>query len=504
MRRARNRMHQSKARVLRASGRRSGRGSINLLIAIGIPAAIAAAGTVAILSWMGTEAEVGDVEIRLPQPGPPGTAMTPAGQPGPAAVGTAPAAAAGGVATPGSSGGAVVALPGAWPRFRGANYDNISTETTSLARSWGPGGPKQLWSVQLGEGYAGPAVLNGRVYVLDFDAAARADKLRCLALDDGRDLWSQSYPIEIKRNHGMSRTVPAVTNTHVVTLGPKADVMCADAVTGAVYWRMNLVTQFGATVPNWYVGQCPLIDGNRVILAPGGSALLAAVDLASGSVIWQTPNPRGWKMSHSSVMPVTIGGHAMYVYCASGGVVGVSARDGSLLWETPDWTVSTANVPSPVPVGGGQIFLCGGYNSGAMMLHLASTGGGFAVETMYRLKPDVFGSQQHTPILHDGHIYGVQPSKQLGCLDLDGNLKWTSGSTKRFGLGPQLMAGGMLYVLTEDGELALVEPTPAGYKELARAKVLNGHEAWGPMAIAGGRLLARDFTSMVCLDVRGS
>ncbi|MFQ5808347.1 MAG: PQQ-binding-like beta-propeller repeat protein [Armatimonadota bacterium] len=509
MERARNPTHRRKALSLRSdSGRRSGRSITSSLIAIGIPALVAAIGGVAIMLWLAAEPDVGDVEIRLPPPAPTARVSAAATEPGGASAeqpaAAVPGASAPGPAAPASSGGTVVALPGAWPRFRGANFDNISTETTALARSWGPGGPARLWSVQLGEGYAAPAVLNGRVYVLDYDRVAKADTLRCFALADGREVWSQSYPVEVKRNHGMSRTVPAVTNKHVLTLGPKCHVLCADAVTGAVYWRMDLVAQFGTKVPGWYAGQCPLIDGNRAILAPGGSALLVAVDLASGSVVWETPNPHGWQMTHSSVMPMTFDGQRMYVYCASGGVVGVSASDGSILWETPDWTVSTANVPSPVVVGDGRIFLSGGYNSGAMMLRLGKAGGKIVPEILYRLKPNVFGSQQQTPILYKDHIYGLTPNRQLTCINLDGDLLWTSGRTKRFGQGPYLIAGGMLYVLSEDGELALVEPTPAGYQELARAKILNGPEAWGPMAIAGGRLLARDFTNMVCLDVRRS
>lgn len=460
---------------------------------------VGACGLAAIVLWLRTEPKLGDIEPRLPQPPPPTgapTAPSPTDESEPATV-PAPA-------TSPSSGAAVVTIAGAWPRFRGANFDNISTETTPLARSWGPQGPKRIWSVQLGEGYAAPAVLNSRVYVLDYDQAAKADTLRCFALADGSQLWSQSYPVEVKRNHGMSRTVPAVTKDHVVTLGPKCTVMCADPVSGAVHWKMDLVAQFGTKVPNWYAGQCPLIDGSRAILAPGGKALMVAVDLASGSVVWQTPNRHGWQMTHSSIMPMTFEGQRMYVYCASGGVVGVSAKDGSILWETPEWTVSTANIPSPLPIGDGRIFLCGGYNSGALMLRLTRSGGKITPEILYRLKPTVFGSQQQTPILYKGHIYGIAPNQQLACLDLDGNLLWTSGRTKRFGLGPLLIAGGMLYVLSGDGELALVEPTPAGYQELARAKILNGPEAWGPMAIAGGRLLARDLTSMVCLDVRRS
>ncbi len=405
-------------------------------------------------------------------------------------------------AGPDAGSGGALAI-GSWSGFRGPNLDNISKETVPLARSWGAGGPPRLWQVPLGEGHAGPAVHKGRVYVLDYDQKARADVLRCLSLANGKQIWSSAYPVEVKRNHGMSRTVPAVTDKHVVTLGPKCHVMCCDANTGKVLWRKDLVKEYGTKVPTWYAGQCPLIDGSRVILAPAGSALMIAVDLASGKVLWQAPNPRKWSMTHSSIAPMSLGGKRMYVYCGSGGVAGVSS-DGKLLWDTTEWKVSTATVPTPVPIGDGRIFLCGGYNSGAMMLRLKQSGSRITPEVAFRLKVDVFGSDQQTPILYNGHLYGVvpNPAGQLACLDLSGRRLWTSGRTKTFGLGPYVMAGGLLYVLGDKGDLALVEPNPAGYKELARAKVLQGHDAWGPMAIVGGRLLARDLTTMVCLDVK--
>lgn len=516
------------ADIVASEGRRDVAG---LLIAGGIPTLVAACGVVALVLWLRAEPVVRDIQPRLPnaarengmrpeaeapanaRPSPPtpaatgGMTATPAtpvaGMPGVMAGGST----SGGGEASSASGSSVAALPGAWPGFRGANLDNVSPERGSLARSWAAGGPKRFWSVQLGEGHAGPAVLNGRVYVLDYDQVAKADKLRCLALSDGREIWAQSYPVLVKRNHGMSRTVPAVTDQHVVTLGPKCHVLCADARTGAVRWKIDLVREYGTKVPTWYAGQCPLIDGDRVILAPGGKALMIAVDLASGKVIWKAANPNGWKMTHSSIVPMTFGGEKMFVYCASGGVVGISARDGAPIWETDAWKVSTANVPTPVLVGGGRIFLCGGYKAGSMMLRLKKDGGNIRPVEEYRLKWQDFASDQQTPILYKGHIYGVRPGGQLACIDLGGKGQWDSG-TDRFGLGPYLIAGGLIYALVDrgkhGGELVLAEATPKAYRPLARAKVVEGHDAWGPMALVGGRLLLRDLTTMVCVDVSGS
>ncbi len=395
-------------------------------------------------------------------------------------------------------------LRGAWPRFRGERLDNVSVEPVPLARSWSADGPPRLWSVELGEGYAGAAVRDGRVWVLDYDASAKADALRCLSLADGREIWRYGYPVKVKRNHGQSRTVPTVSGDAVVGFGPKSHVTCLDAATGELRWQLDLVRDFGATTPPWYAGQCPLVDGDRVILAPGApDALLLAVDLRSGAVVWRTDNPQGWGMTHSSIVPATLAGRRMLTYCAKGGVVGVDPADGALLWKTTEWKIGIATVPSPVPIGDDRLFLCGGYNAGSLMLRIEREADRMVARTLWRLGPEVFGAAQQTPVLYRDHIYGVRPDGQLVCLDLDGRPVWTSGAAHTFGLGPFLVAQDLVFAMNDDGELTLARASPAGFARLAHAKVLAGAESWGPMALAGGRLLVRDLTRMVCLDVLG-
>jgi outer membrane protein assembly factor BamB len=395
------------------------------------------------------------------------------------------------------------ASQGAWTQFRGVNRDGVGRDDVALTGSWAAGQPRELWSIAVGEGYAGAAVRDGRVYLMDYDRDRQRDSLRCLSLDDGVELWRFSYPVSIKRNHGMSRTVPALESNRVVAIGPKCHVICLDANTGVLQWGVDMERQFGATVPPWYTGQCPLIDEGRVILAPGGpDALLAALDLVTGDVVWTTPNPRGWRMTHSSVMTAEFGGRKMYVYCASGGVVGVDAGDGTVLWETTEWRISIANVPSPLVLNDGRIFFSGGYNAGSLMLQLRKVNGGITGHELFRLRPAQFGATQQTPIFHQGHLYGVRPDGQFVCLNLDGNVVWSSGPEQSFGLGPFLLADGRFFVLNDSGTLSMVEATHTAFRLLGQAQVLHGREAWGPMAIAGGRLLARDLERMVCLEVR--
>jgi len=394
-------------------------------------------------------------------------------------------------------------VSGAWPRFRGARFDGIADDGVPLSRTWAEGGPERLWTAEMGEGHAGATVLEGRVYVLDYDRETSTDALRCLSLDDGAEIWRFSYPVSVKRNHGMSRTVPAVTERFVVGLGPKCHVFCLDAKTGESYWLRDMVREDGATVPPWYAGQCPLIDQGRAILAPGGKALLMAIDCASGEVLWRSPNPRGWKMTHASIMPMELAGQKMYVYCGSGGVAGVAAEDGKILWDTTDWKISIATVPSPVVLPGGKIFFSGGYNAGALMLQVEKQGDRFTTKTLFRLKAKQFGSTQQTPILYEGHLYGVrEKDKQLVCLDLEGKELWASGAANKFGLGPYLVADGLIYVLDDFGLLTMAEATPEAYKPLGQFQAFeDGHDAWGPMALVAGRLILRDLTRMTCRDV---
>jgi outer membrane protein assembly factor BamB len=182
-------------------------------------------------------------------------------------------------------------------------------------------------------------------------------------------------------------------------------------------------------------------------------------------------------------------------------VAGVSADDGTLLWETAAWKISIATVPSPLVLDGGKILLAGGYNAGSLLLQLREQGGRLVPETVWKLAPEVFGATQHTPIFHDGQVFGTRPNGQFVCLGLDGKIVWASPPGDDFGLGPFLFADGLFFVMNDAGKLSLVEDSTSRFKLLAQAQVLHGRESWGPMALAGGRLLARDFTRLVCLDV---
>lgn len=405
-------------------------------------------------------------------------------------------------------------LPGEWVQFRGADSDNIVAQSSNFVDTWRDQGPPILWSLDLGEGHAGAAVKNGRVYLIDYDEEKKADLLRCFSLEDGQEIWQRGYRVKVKRNHGMSRTVPAVTDDFVVTIGPRCHTMCVDAETGDFIWGLDLEKDYGTTTPFWYTGQCPFVDDTTVVLAPAGSNLMIGVGLASGNILWEVPNPNGWEMSHVSVMPMTLNGKRMYVYSAVGGMVAVSAETedvGTILWETTLWTHSVL-APSPLITEDGRIFLTAGYGAGSMVLKVTDTGTGYEIEQLQEYKPsEGMASEQQTPLHWQGHFFSIQPKdagglrEQFVCYHPDDctRLVWSSGETNRFGLGPYIIADDKIYILNDDGLLTMIEASTRRYNQLGQFKVLDGHDAWAPIAVAGTRMLLRDSQRMVCLDLSG-
>ena len=404
-------------------------------------------------------------------------------------------------------------LTDSWPRFRGNDFDNIKKSGIKLIDKFDAGGPKILWSVEFGEGHAGPSIYKGMAYVLDYDEELKADMLRCFDLKTGTELWRRWYNVNIKRNHGMSRTIPAVTENYILTIGPRSHVMCIDRESGDLLWGIDIEKEYGPQIPFWYTGQCPLIDDDKAIIATAGEALMIAVDCKTGDIVWKTPNNNKLKMSHSSVMPWNYNGTKMYVYSAVGGVVGIAAEGpdaGKILWESLKWGCSVV-APSPVCLPDGKIFLTAGYGAGSMVFQVSGEENNFSIEKLYEYKPkDGLACEQQTPIYHEGMLYGILPKdagtlrNQFVCVDPADCRKvvWSSGKTHRFGLGPYMIADGKFFILNDDGTLSIARPGKTEFTLLDQVKLFDAHDAWAPLAIADGYLLLRDATKMICMDIR--
>lgn len=401
---------------------------------------------------------------------------------------------------------------GEWCTFRGAKRDNICTEKLQLVS----GDFKVMWNIETGEGHAAPVIWNGRVYVLDYDEHISSDALRCFNLYTGKELWRRWYRVPMKRNHGFSRTIPAIHDGKVITIGPEGHVMCCNAITGDMLWAMDMKKMYNSEIPFWYTGQCPYISEQGVlILAPAGKEILmVGVDCNSGEVKWSTPNTIDYKMSHSSVMPMTLGGKKMYVYAGVGGVCGVSADgddEGKLLWSTNKWQPSVV-APSPLQLNGNQAFLVAGYGAGGALLQVDKSGNGWNAVIKEQYKADKgLSCEQQTPILYNGMIITVIPKdggslrERIACYSPDNlhNAIWNSAADERFGLGPFIVVDGKLFVFKEDGELYVYQIEGKQMRLLRKQQIMKeGIDAWGPMAYAEGFLIVRDSKNVTCLKIQ--
>ena len=354
-----------------------------------------------------------------------------------------------------------------------------------------------------GIGYSGPAILDGRVYYNDYDKESSEWRSYCVSLEDGKQLWQFAEKRRIRANHGITRTVPAVDGKYVFSLDPKCVLHCLDAKTGKQLWRKSLVADYKTKIPPWYNGQCPVIEEDRVVIATGGEVLAVALEKATGKEIWKTPNPHALLFSHASLTPAEIGGVKQYLYNTIKGPCGIAADDGRLLWHYP-WKFNVSAAPSPLAVDGERVFLTSCYDSGSLMIRATRDGDQFKVEKLFSLRGTTWESEVHTPIVYKKHMFAVGKKYRglFTCLDFDGQIVWASKGKATFGLGSYLLADDMFFVLEgATGMLRLIDANTSEYRELASAQVLGGHDVWAPMALSNGRLILRDLTKMVCIEV---
>jgi outer membrane protein assembly factor BamB len=289
--------------------------------------------------------------------------------------------------------------------------------------------------------------------------------------------------------------------------------MCVNRINGDLLWGIDIAREYESEVPFWYTGQCPLIDNDTAVIATGGNSLMIGIDCKTGNKVWETPNPRHWKMSHSSIMPMVFKGKKMYVYIAIGGICGISASGsdkGKLLWESTEFAPAVV-APSPLVLDNGKILFTAGYGAGSVLVQIKESGGQFKAEVLQKCKPsEGLASEQQTPLFLNGYIYSILPKdaggerNQFICCKSGDVMKYvmTSGKTERFGLGPFIIADGKFFILNDDGEMTIATASPFDFKVLDRKQIIDGQDSWGPLAITGGYLLMRDSKQMVCIDIK--
>ena len=399
-----------------------------------------------------------------------------------------------------------------WPLYRGPSGDGRTAE--KIARPWDKAAPKQVWKVASDGGFSSFAVAGGRAFTLALKDAQGAPQESLVAHDSntGKELWfaplnpakydggGDSGVSENKGGDG-PRSTPATDGKFVYTISSQLAVRCFDAATGKVAWTRDLLKEHGGRNIRWQNAASPLLAGGMLFVAGGGSGQsLLAINPKNGAVLWKAFDEQ---MTHATPVAANILGQPQIIFLVQSGLLAVEPKSGRELWRYP-FQYSTSTAASPV-VSGDIVYCSAGYGVGAGAVRIARRGSQFVATEIYRVRGNKpLANHWSTPVAKDGYLYGMFQFKEYGsgplkCVEAaTGDVKWEQ---EGFGPGHVILAGNQLVALSDAGELVLIDPNPAGYKELARSDVLDG-KCWTTPALADGRLYARSTKEAVCLDVR--
>ncbi|MGD0581680.1 MAG: PQQ-binding-like beta-propeller repeat protein [Bacteroidales bacterium] len=417
-----------------------------------------------------------------------------------------------------------------WPQYLGPDRNGTSAQK-GILRSWPQQGPEVLWSADVGIGYGGPVVRDGKVYLLDRDDKV-GDKIRCFDLSSGKELWSFGYDAPGSVMFPGSRSVPALDGNRIYSCGPYGNLYCIDINTHKPVWNKNVWKDWGGgEIPKWAVAQCPLVYGDLLIVASQApQAGVVAYDKLTGNVKWETASLGA--VGYVSPSLVRAGGkdHIVMISASTGGgfgdpgtggkVVGIDPLTGKILWEYTNWQCHIP-VPAAIDAGEGRILITGGYQAGAAMIKVEKKAdGSYSVIELYK-NPD-FGAHTQPPVLCNGYFYAEYTTNErkdgLVCMSMDGKIQWKTSRSPLFDKGGIIFADGLILATDGSNNLYLIEPDPTAFKPIASAKLLKeggtGSENdpmasrvggktqnWAPLALSNGRLLIRDQSRLICIKV---
>jgi outer membrane protein assembly factor BamB len=412
--------------------------------------------------------------------------------------------------------GLVAALAGGspaadWPGWRGPNRDAHSAET-GLLPQWPAGGPPLVWTARgLGAGLSSVAVVDARIFTMGDSAGTQ----QVLALDrgNGKVLWRAPVGSSHDDEYGGPRATPTVDGELVYAIGTDGDLVCLETATGKERWGRSLPRDFGgAVMSGWKFSESPLVDGDRLVFTPGSQdAAMVAVDKRTGRTVWKAAIPELGSQGregtgYSSIVVSQGAGTKQYVQLLGRGLVGIRASDGTFLWGYNRIANRVANIATPI-VRANFVFASTGYQTGAALLELYRDGDGVGAREVYFLEPTTFQNHHGGIVLVGNHLYAGHGHK-LGlpiCIDfISGKVAW-GGDIRNAGQGSAavLYADGRLYYRYQNGAVLLVEATPEGYREKGSFTIPDvTRPSWSHLAIADGRLYAREQDALHVYDLR--
>lgn len=397
-----------------------------------------------------------------------------------------------------------------WPQWRGPNGTGISDEK-DIATTWAGEAPKLAWEATgIGHGYSSVVTSGGLLMT-----TGRVDgSVICFALN--ADTGEKKWETVIGKTSRNVMSTPTIHDGRVYCVDPDGELVCLRLSDGKILWERSYVDDFGGRLMSGRgYGESPLIDGDRLLVTPGGAdAMIVALNRKTGEILWKSLFPKMAGAGRdgaafSSLNITTAAGVRQIVQLTGRGLVGIEADSGKFLWSYDDISNSTANIPTPI-VKGDLVFSANGYHAGAVLLRLEkdSRGGtGVKATEVYRLKGNRFQNHHGGCVLIGNQIYGGHGSNNglPTCLDLaTGRIRW-----KRRGPGTGsasvTSAGGKLVFRYQDGVVALVEASPDDYQLKATFETpSSGGDSWSHPVISNGRLFLREKNTLWAYDIRRS
>jgi len=391
-----------------------------------------------------------------------------------------------------------------WPQFHGPRRDNHSNET-GLLKQWPEGGPKLAWKARgLGQGFSTVAIADGMIYTT---GNIGADTV-ITALDMlGNELWKRKNGPAYRRSQPGSRSTPTIVGGKLYNLNGDMDLICMDAGTGSTIWAVDVLEKFEGRMIPWGISESPLVDGNNVICCPGGREVsMAALDKDTGDTRW-TCTGAGDKPGYASAMLVHYAGLRQIVTLMSESAIGVAAETGKLLWRYPHKVRFDANCDMPI-YHDGHVYLFGTWNRGATKLKLNVEGDDCSVEEVWRTNE--LDNEHGGVMIVDGYLYGQADGdhrrRHWACLEMEtGKTMWTARELYGDRSASLTFADGMLYVVSDVGEVGLVRPNPKRMEIVSRFELPKGGEgvAYAHPIVCGGHLYIRHGEFLYVYDIRG-
>ena len=387
-----------------------------------------------------------------------------------------------------------------WPQWRGDSRRDHSPDKGLLAQ-WPQEGPKQVWSFNnAGSGYAGFAIAKDSLFTMGLRDGQ--EFLIAVNASTGKELWSSSAGQKYPNGWGDGpRMTPTVDGDRVFAIGGQGLLICVEAKNGKLIWSKNLVTDLGGQLQDWGYTESPLVVGDIVICTPGGpQGTLAGLDKSSGAVRWRTSGLTD-KAQYSSPILIQHDGQPQVVQLVMNRFFGVSPKDGSVLWKK-DFPGRVAVIPTPI-YEDGIVYVTAGYGVGCEAVRLGTNN---SIAPLYSNK--VMKNHHGGVVCVDGYLYGHSDGGGWVCQELKtGKEIW---SHKGFGKGSVTYADGKLICLDErNGDVALVEASTQGWKELSRFKLapLSSKRSpqggiWPHPVVVNGRLYLRDQELLHCFNVK--